>query len=74
MIELLAIAIFIWIFSGALRLAFHVTWGFAKIVAIILFVLALPALIGCLMLATGIALLIPIVLVALAWGILKACL
>ena len=42
-------------------------------IAVVLFVLALPTLIGCFLVVGGIALLIPVVLVAIAWGILKAC-
>ena len=44
MFELLVLILFGWMFIGALRLAFKVTWGFAKIAASILFVLALPVL------------------------------
>ena len=73
MFELLGLILFGWIFWGALRLAFKVTWGFAKIAASILFVLALPVLIVCLLFAGGMVLLLPVALIALAWGILKAC-
>lgn len=73
MFELLVLILFGWIFWGALRLAFKVTWGFAKIAASILFVLALPVLIVCLLFAGGVVLLLPVALIALAWGILKAC-
>ena len=73
MFELLVLILFGWIFWGALRLAFKVTWGFAKIAASILCVLALPVLIVCLLFAGGMVLLLPVALIALAWGILKAC-
>lgn len=73
MFELLVLILFGWIFWGALRLAFHVTWGFAKIAAYILLALALPVLIVCLLFAGGVVLLLPVALIALAWGILKAC-
>ena len=73
MFELLVLILFGWMFIGALRLAFKVTWGFAKIAASILFVLALPVLIVCLLFAGGMVLLLPVALIALAWGILKAC-
>lgn len=74
MFEILMIALFCWLFFHAIRLAFKVTWGLAKIAAVILFILALPSLIGCLLFAGGFLLLLPIALIALAWGILKACL
>lgn len=73
MFELLVLILFIWLFIGSIRLAFRITWGLAKIVAVILFVLALPALIAALLLAGGIVLLLPIVLVGVAFLILKAC-
>lgn len=38
-----------------------------------MFEIALPSLIGCLMIAGGIALLSPLAMIALAFGILKAC-
>ena len=73
MFEFLVTIAFIWLFIKVIGLTFKVTWGLAKIVAVILFVIALPTLIGCLLLAGGVALLIPIALVGAAFGILKAC-
>lgn len=74
MIELLTIAIFIWILVKAIGLAFKLTWGVAKIAASILISLAFPVLIVCLVFVGGVALLVPIVMIAIAAGILKACL
>ncbi len=74
MLELLTIAIFIWLLVKAVGLAFKLTWGVAKIVASILIGLAFPVLIVCLVFVGGIALLVPIVMIAIAAGILKACL
>lgn len=73
MFDILVLILFGWLFIKAVGLAFRVTWGLAKIIAVVLFVLALPTLIGCFLVVGGIALLIPVVLVAIAWGILKAC-
>lgn len=73
MFELLVLIAFAWLFIKAIGLAFKVTWGLAKVVAVILFALALPSLIGCFLVASGIALLIPVALVGAAFGILKAC-
>lgn len=73
MFELLVLIAFAWLFIKAIGLAFRVTWGLAKVVAVVLFVLALPTLIGCFLIAGGIALLIPVALVGTACGILKAC-
>lgn len=74
MFELLVLIAFVWLFFKAIGLAFKVTWGLAKVVAVILFVLAVPSLIGCFLVAGGIVLLIPVALVGTACGILKACL
>ena len=49
MFELLVLILFGWMFIGALRLAFKVTWGFAKIAASILFVLPLQVLSVCML-------------------------
>lgn len=73
MFELLVLFLFVWLFAKSIGLAFRVTWGLAKVVAVILFTLALPALIGCLLVASGVVLLIPVALVGVAFGILKAC-
>ena len=74
MFELLTIAIFIWLLVKAIGLALKLTWGVAKVAASILIGLAFPVLIVCLIFVGGIALLVPVVMIAIAAGILKACL
>ncbi len=74
MFELLILILFGWLSLKALGLGLRLTWGLAKIVAAILFVVALPTLIGCLLFAGGVILLLPLVLVAAACGVLKAAL
>lgn len=73
MFELLTVAVFIWLLVKAAGLAFRLTWGAAKVVASILMVLALPLLVVCFVFVGGIALLIPVAVIAVAAGILKAC-
>lgn len=73
MLELLVIILFVWLFWQAVKLTFRLAWGAAKIIAVILFILSIPTLIGCLLFAGGLALLAPLALVALAAGILRAC-
>ena len=73
MFELLTLAIFLWLFVKAIGFAFRLTWGIAKIAASILIGLALPVLILCLIFAGGVLLLVPLVMLAIAAGILKAC-
>ncbi len=74
MFELLTVAIFIWLLVKAAGFAFKLTWGVAKIVAAILIGVALPVLIVCVVFVGGIALLVPLGMIAIAVGILKACL
>ncbi len=73
MIEILLCVLFAWLFYHALRLTFKIAWGVAKIIAVLLIIAALPALIGCLLFASGLILLAPVALIAIAWGLLKAC-
>ena len=74
MFELLVIAIFIWLLAKSIGLALKLTWGVAKIAASILIGLAFPVLIVCFVFVGGIALLVPVIMIAIAAGILKACL
>ena len=74
MFELLTVVIFIWLLVKAVGFAFKLTWGIAKIAASILIGLAFPVLIFCLLFAGGILLLVPLLMIAIAVGILKACL
>lgn len=74
MFELLTVAIFIWLLVKAIGFAFKLTWGIAKIIASILIGLAFPVLIVSVLFTGGILLLIPLIMIAIAAGILKACL
>jgi len=73
MLELLTLVVFAWILIKSIGLMLRLTWGVAKIIAAIIMVLALPVMLVCLLFAGGIALLIPIAMVGLAAGIVKAC-
>ena len=73
MFELLVVIIFCWLAFKAIGLALSLTWGAAKILASILFVVAVPVLFICLLFAGGIVLLLPLALVGGAVGLLKAC-
>jgi hypothetical protein len=74
MLDILFTVLFLWLLVKAIGFAFKLTWGITKIIACVLMVLALPSLILCLLFASGIALLAPIAMMAIAAGILKACL
>ena len=71
--EWILLIAFCWLFFKALGLAFRMAWGTARIVASVLFGLAVPLLLVCLIFAGGIALLLPLALVGIAFGLLKAC-
>lgn len=73
MFEILTLILFGWLFVKCLGLAFRLTWGAAKVLAGFLMVLALPALLLCLLFAGGLLLLVPCLMVAGAWALLKAC-
>ena len=74
MLEILIIVLFCYLFFLALKFFFKIAWCVAKIVAVVMFILAVPALIGCLLLAGGFLLLIPVAMIAIAVGLLKSCL
>ena len=71
--EWILLIAFCWLFFKALGLAFRMAWGTARIIASVLFSIAVPLLIACLIFAGGIALLLPLALVGGALGLLKAC-
>ena len=69
MLDILLTVLFISLFIWTIKLIFKLTWGIAKVIAIILMIIAFPTLIGGLMVAGGLILLIPIALVIGAIGI-----
>jgi hypothetical protein len=73
MLEFLVVIGFCWLLFKGIGLAFRVAWGAAKIIASLLFAVAVPLLIGCLVFAGGFILLLPLALIAIAFGLLKAC-
>ena len=73
MLDILVVILFCWFFWKSLGLAVRVAWGTAKILASVLFVIALPLVAVCLIFAGGLLLLVPVVLMVLAFFLLKAC-
>ena len=71
MIDILLTILFICLFFWTIKLIFKLTWGIAKVIAVILMIIALPTLIGGLMVAGGLILLIPIALIIGAIGVVK---
>ena len=73
MFELLTLILFVWLFVKAIGLTLRMTWGIAKITVSLLIGLALPVLFVSLIFIGGIALLVPIAMIAIAVGSVKAC-
>lgn len=73
MLDLIIVILFCWLFFKALGLAFRLAWGTAKIIVSILFAIAVPMLALCLIFAGGLLLLVPLALVGIALGVLRAC-
>jgi hypothetical protein len=71
MLDFLLTVLFICLFFWTIKLLFKLTWGVAKIVAVILLIVSLPTLIGILMVAGGLILLIPVALLIGAIAIIK---
>ena len=71
MLDILLTILFISLFFWTIKLIFKLTWGIAKVIAVILMIIALPTLIGGLMVAGGLILLIPIALIIGAIGVVK---
>ena len=73
MFELMIVVAFVWLSLKTVGLAFRLTWGIAKIVAVLLLVLAFPALIVGLLFAGGLVLMLPILMIGAAFGIARNC-
>ena len=71
MLDILLTVLFISLFIWTVKLLFKLTWGIAKVIAVILLIIALPTLIGGLTVAGGLVLLIPVALLIGAIGIIK---
>lgn len=72
---MLTLAVFLafgWLFFKGVGLAFRVTWYAAKVVATLLFVIALPLLVVLAVVGGLLSLLVPLALVAAAFDILKS--
>ena len=72
MLDLLMIIVFCWLFFKALGLVFRLAWGVTKFLVGLLVTIALGTLVGGVLFAGGLVLLLPIALVGIALGLLKA--
>ena len=72
MLDLLMIIVFCWLFFKALGLVFRLAWGVTKFLVGLLVTAAAVTLVGSVLFAGGLVLLLPIALVGIALGLLKA--
>ncbi len=72
MMGFISVLLTVWLFAKAVKLVFKMTWGAAKLAATVLLVLAVPALILCLIFASGLLLLVPVGITAAAFALVKA--
>ena len=72
MLEIIVTVLFCWLFFKAMGLAFRVAWGTTKIIASLLFAVAIPMLLAGVLFAGGILLLLPLILMGIAFALLKA--
>lgn len=73
MFESIVVIIFGLLMGITIRTAISVAWGLAKVIAVLLCVVALAGLFIGLAYAAGALLLVPVGLIAGAWGLLAAC-
>ena len=66
MLELIITVLFCWLLFTFFKLMFKLAWGATKIMALLLSVLAIPILIGGLLLAGGVILLLPVAMLVVA--------
>ena len=73
MLEILIVFLCFWLFFKILRLAFRMAWGTAKVAVSVLMAVGSVLLVCSLLFAGGILILIPTVILGIAFGIVKAC-
>ena len=66
MLELIIIVLFCWLLFTVFKLMFKLAWGATKVIALLLSFFAIPILIGCLLLAGGVILLLPVAMLVVA--------
>lgn len=71
MIEFMATVVFAWLLWNVLKLAFQITWGAAKGIAVLFAAAALLTFVGCLLFAGGILLYAPMALMGIVWRLLE---
>jgi len=72
MVSILLTFLMIWLMIGFIKFAWSATWGIFKLAGIILSVIAFPiVLIGSLVIGIGTYLILPVILIGLAFGLIS---
>lgn len=66
MLELIITVLFCWLLFTIFKLMFKLAWGVTKVIALLLSILAIPILVGGLLLAGGAILLLPVAMLVVA--------
>lgn len=69
--SLILVGLIFWLFFKCVGFALRMTWGLAKLIGVVLMVLALPIAGICVFLGLGTVLLLPAGLLAVALGVMR---
>lgn len=72
LISLILVGFILWLFFKGVGLALRMTWGLAKLIGVVLMVVALPVAGVCVFMGLGVLLLLPVGLLLLALGLMRA--
>ena len=70
--SLILVGLIFWLFFKCVGFALRMTWGLAKLIGVVLMVLALPIAGICVFLGLGTVLLLPAGLLAVALGVMRS--
>ena len=73
MLELLILAVFLWLTVKAFKICWKLTWGLAKIIVGIAILFSLPVFFLCMIVAGWVALFLPLAVVGTVVLIFKDC-
>ena len=72
LISLILVGFILWLFFKSVGLALRMTWGLAKLIGVVLMTVALPIAGVCVFMSLGMLLLLPVGLLLLALGLMRA--
>lgn len=72
LISLILVGFILWLFFKGVGLALRMTWGLAKLIGVVLMAVALPVAGVCVFMGLGVLLLLPVGLLLLALGMMRA--